>query len=61
MLLPKRPLRARTFRLGAGQTIAIGGVARVDVRSLPRMSQTHTLPCNCACVIPHAPKLRLCT
>jgi len=35
MLLPQRPLRARTFRLGAGQTIAIGGVARVDVRPCP--------------------------
>ena len=31
MLLPKRPLRARTFRLGAGQTVSVGGVARVDV------------------------------
>ena len=35
MLLPKRPLRARTYRLGAGQTIMLGGVGRVDVLSAP--------------------------
>ena len=35
MLLPKRPLKARTFRLGAGQSVSIGGVARIDVESCP--------------------------
>ena len=35
MLLPKRPLKPRTFRLGIGQSVAIGGVARVDVVSCP--------------------------
>ena len=43
MLLPKRPLRARTFRLGAGQTIAIGGVARVDVVTAPAATLYLTL------------------
>jgi hypothetical protein len=43
MLLPKRPLRARTFRLGAGQTISIGGVARVDVLTAPAATLYLTL------------------
>ena len=43
MLLPKRPLRARTFRLGAGQTIAVGGVARIDVVTAPAATLYLTL------------------
>ena len=43
MLLPKRPLRARTFRLGAGQTISVGGVARVDVLTAPAATLYLTL------------------
>lgn len=33
MLLPKRPFKPRTYRLGAGQSVALGGVARLDVIS----------------------------
>lgn len=35
MVLPRRQLKPRTFRIGAGQTIMIGGLARVDVVSCP--------------------------
>lgn len=31
MVLPRRPLRPRTFRVGEGSTVSIGGLARVDV------------------------------
>lgn len=35
MVLPKRPLKPRTFRIGSGQTVTIGGLARVDVLQSP--------------------------
>ncbi|KAL4422880.1 hypothetical protein ABPG75_009077 [Micractinium tetrahymenae] len=35
MVLPRRPLKPRTFRIGAGQTVMIGGLARVDVVGCP--------------------------
>lgn len=31
LVLPRRPLRPRTFRVGVGATVSIGGLARVDV------------------------------
>lgn len=34
-LLPKSRLRPRTFRAAAGQTVLIGGLARVDVVDAP--------------------------
>lgn len=35
MLLPRRGLKPRTYRLGAGQCVSLGGVARIEVLSLP--------------------------
>lgn len=35
MILPRRPLKPRTFRIPAGQSVTIGGVARVDVLESP--------------------------
>lgn len=35
LLLPKRPLKPRTFRAAEGQTVLIGGVARIDVVRSP--------------------------
>jgi ribosome biogenesis GTPase A len=35
MLLPRRQLKPRTYRLGEGSTIHIGGLARLDVTSVP--------------------------
>lgn len=35
MLLPKRRLQPRTFRLGEGQSIMLGALARVDVLRCP--------------------------
>lgn len=35
MVLPRRALRPRTYRLGQGQTVTLGGVARYDVLSSP--------------------------
>ncbi len=35
MLLPKRRIQPRTFRLGEGQSILLGGLARIDVLSCP--------------------------
>ncbi len=35
MLLPNRPLKPRTFRLGRGQSVMLGGVGRVDVVDCP--------------------------
>ena len=35
MLLPKRSLKPRTYRLGEGNTIHMGGLARLDVTSVP--------------------------
>ena len=35
MLLPKRSLKPRTYRIGEGQTIHIGGIGRIDVCSVP--------------------------
>jgi hypothetical protein len=35
LLVPRRRLRPRTFRLGPGQSVALGGVARVDVLACP--------------------------
>ncbi|KAI3430584.1 hypothetical protein D9Q98_005177 [Chlorella vulgaris] len=35
MVLPKRPLKPRTFRIGSGQTVTIGGLARLDVLQSP--------------------------
>lgn len=34
-LLPRSRLRARTFRAAAGQTVLIGGLARIDVVEAP--------------------------
>jgi ribosome biogenesis GTPase A len=34
-LLPNRPLKPRTFRLGRGQSVMLGGVARIDVVECP--------------------------
>ncbi len=35
LLLPKRRLKPRTFRAAAGQTVFVGGVARIDVLTSP--------------------------
>jgi hypothetical protein len=35
MVLPRRPLKPRTFRLGVGQSVAVGGLARLDVLGCP--------------------------
>ncbi|GAB4820166.1 hypothetical protein N2152v2_007212 [Parachlorella kessleri] len=35
MVLPKRQLRPRTYRIAAGQTVMVGALARVDVLSCP--------------------------
>lgn len=35
LLLPKRRLQPRTYRIAAGQTLLVGGVGRVDVIELP--------------------------
>jgi hypothetical protein len=35
MLLPRRALKPRTYRTGAGTTLLIGGVARVDILDAP--------------------------
>ena len=35
MILPRRSLKPRTYRLGQDQTISIGGVARIDACSMP--------------------------
>ncbi|PSC71397.1 IMP dehydrogenase GMP reductase [Micractinium conductrix] len=35
MVLPRRPLKPRTFRVGSGQTVMVGGLARVDVLDIP--------------------------
>ena len=35
MLLPRRSLKPRTYRLGEGSTIHLGGLARLDVTSVP--------------------------
>ena len=35
MLLPKRSLKPRTYRIGEGQTIHLGGIGRIDVCSVP--------------------------
>ena len=35
MILPRRSLKPRTYRLGEGQTIHLGGLGRVDVMSVP--------------------------
>lgn len=35
MLLPRKRLRPRTYRLGEGQSLLLGGCARVDVVSSP--------------------------
>jgi ribosome biogenesis GTPase A len=35
LLVPRRRLRPRTFRLGPGQSVALGGVGRVDVIACP--------------------------
>lgn len=43
MLLPKRRLKARTFRASADQTILIGGLARIDVLQIPGQSLYLTL------------------
>lgn len=31
MVLPRAPIKPRSFRIGPGQTIHLGGLARVDV------------------------------
>ena len=35
MLLPRRQLKPRTFRASSGQSILVGGLARVDLLQLP--------------------------
>ena len=35
LLLPRRRLAPRTYRIGAGQTLLIGGVGRLDVVEAP--------------------------
>lgn len=35
LLLPRKALRPRTFRIGAGHSVLIGGVARFDVLAAP--------------------------
>ena len=35
MLLPRRRLKPRTYRLGAGNTICLGGLGRIDVVTIP--------------------------
>lgn len=35
LLLPRKRLRPRTYRLGEGQTVLVGGCARVDVIASP--------------------------
>eukprot|EP00887_Chlorella_sp_A99_P007378 scaffold2.g7378.t1 len=35
MVLPRRPLRPRTFRAAPGQSVSVGGLARIDVLESP--------------------------
>jgi hypothetical protein len=35
LLLPRQRLKPRTFRAGPGQTVLLGGIARVDVIAAP--------------------------
>ena len=35
MLLPRRQLKPRTFRAAPGQTVFVGGLARIDVLTAP--------------------------
>lgn len=35
LLLPRRPLTPRTYRIGVGQSVTIGGISRVDVLECP--------------------------
>lgn len=35
MLLPRKALKPRTFRIAPGQSVLVGGVARLDVLSAP--------------------------
>lgn len=35
MVLPKRQLKPRTYRIAPGQTVMVGGLARLDVLSCP--------------------------
>lgn len=35
MVLPRRHLKPRTYRIGSGNTISIGGIARIDVCETP--------------------------
>jgi ribosome biogenesis GTPase A len=46
LLLPKRRLKPRTYRLGAGQTVSVGGIARVDVLSCPGSTMYLTVWCS---------------
>lgn len=43
MLLPRKTLKPRTFRIAPGQTVLLGGVARFDVISAPAATVYLTL------------------
>ncbi|CAD7696687.1 unnamed protein product [Ostreobium quekettii] len=43
MLLPRRRLRPRTYRVGTGHTLLVGGVARLDVLACPSSTLYITL------------------
>lgn len=43
MVLPKRQLKPRTYRIAGGQTILVGGLARVDVLACPGATMYLTL------------------
>lgn len=42
-MLPRSRLRPRTFRIGVGQSVLLGGVARVDVTSCPHATMYVTV------------------
>lgn len=58
MLLPRRRLKPRTYRVPAGSTLLIGGVARLDVLTIPGatvyltafVSGRHLLPLLVFCI-----------
>lgn len=43
MLLPRRKLKPRTFRASVGQTILVGGLARMDLMHLPAQTMYLTI------------------
>ena len=43
LVLPKRQLKPRTYRIAPGQSVLVGGLARLDVLSCPGATMYLTL------------------